>query len=170
MRIIEILNCDKHFGIGKKNGLLFHQPKDMAFFRQTTSGHVVAMGENTLLSFPGAKPLPNRLNIVLSQDKAHEYEGVENYHDMASFLKAIKYYSGKDDVYIIGGASIYRQLLPFCTDILLTKIDADGEAEVFFPNIDEDERFELKSISAPEEDNGRAIRFCHYINKSPLPL
>ena len=79
-KIISILNCDKNYGIGKKNGLLFRLPKDMAFFRQSTKGHVVAMGENTLLSFPNQKPLPNRTNIVLSQDPTHEYENVVNVH------------------------------------------------------------------------------------------
>ena len=79
-KLIEILNCDSKFGIGKKNDLLFHLPLDMAFFRKTTSGHTVVMGENTLLSFPGSKPLPKRKNIVLSQDPTHNYEGVVNVH------------------------------------------------------------------------------------------
>ena len=76
--IISILNCDINFGIGKKNGLLFSLSLDMKFFRETTKGHVVAMGENTLLSFPGSKPLKNRENIVLSKDPTHNYEDVIN--------------------------------------------------------------------------------------------
>ena len=74
--IISILNCDINWGIGKKNGLLFNLPLDMKFFRETTKGHVVCMGENTLLSFPGSKPLKNRTNIVLSQDETHNYDEV----------------------------------------------------------------------------------------------
>ena len=164
MNIIEILNCDNHYGIGKRNGLLFHQPLDMAYFKKTTMGHAVAMGENTLLSFPGGKPLKGRTNLVLSADESHNYEGVENYHDFDSFLKAICELAKKEKVFIIGGASIYRQMLPFSSEVLLTKIDADGGAEVFFTNIDEDPNFELVEESEPIEDNGRMIRFCRYIN------
>ena len=88
--IISILNCDKKYGIGKRNGLLFSLPLDMKFFRETTQGHTVCMGENTLLSFPGSKPLKNRLNIVLSQDETHNYEGVVNVHSFQEFLLEIK--------------------------------------------------------------------------------
>ena len=80
--IIAILNCDKNWGIGKKNGLLFHLPKDMKFFRDTTLNHVVALGEKTLLSFPNARPLKNRTHIVLSSDKTHNYENVINVHTL----------------------------------------------------------------------------------------
>ena len=163
-KLIEILNCDKKYGIGKKNGLLFHQPKDMAFFRSTTLNKTVALGENTLLSFPGSKPLPKRKHIVLSQDGTHNYEGVINVHSFPEFLKAIEEELKSDDVYIIGGASIYKQLLPYCDEVILTKIDADGGAEVFFENLDESPSFTLESQSEWEEDNGNMICFCKYKN------
>ena len=105
--IISILSADKNYGIGKKNGLLFSLPLDMKFFRTTTLNHVVAMGENTLLSFPNSKPLKNRTHIVLSGDSTHNYEGVINVHTFTDFLNKIKEFSLKEDVYIIGGASIY---------------------------------------------------------------
>ncbi len=164
--IISILNCDNHFGIGKRNGLLFHLPLDMKFFRETTSGHVVAMGENTLLSFPGGKPLKNRTNIVLSADPLHEYEGVENVHDFASFLKIIKEKELEGDVFIIGGASIYHQTLPYVDKVYLTKVNEDGEAEVFFDNLDEHPDFVLEKEGEPILDNGHEIRFCVYQNKN----
>ena len=88
--IISILNCDSKWGIGKRNGLLFSLPLDMKFFRETTKGHVVCMGENTLLSFPGSKPLKNRTHIVLSKDLDHNYEGVINVHDFDEFIKETK--------------------------------------------------------------------------------
>ena len=163
--IISILNCDKEFGIGKKNGLLFELPLDMKFFRETTKGHVVAMGENTLLSFPGAKPLKNRTNIVLSQDPTHNYEGVINVHSFDDFLQAINEKSRLDDVFIIGGASIYRQTLPYADKVLLTKVNAIGGAEVFFPNIDTDSNFECVDEGKPLNDNGFEIRFTTYLNK-----
>ncbi len=162
--IITILNADRKFGIGKRNGLLFSLPLDMKYFRETTKGHVVCMGENTLISFPGSKPLKNRTNIVLSQDPTHNYEGVVNVHSFEEFLNTIKEYSKEEDVYIIGGASIYRQTLPYVDQVLLTKVDADGGAEVFFPNLDEDPNFECVEEGEPQMDGDIPIRFTKYIN------
>ena len=164
--IISILNADINFGIGKKNGLLFDLPKDMKFFRETTKGHVVCMGQNTLRSFPGSKPLPKRVNVVLSGDLNNNYDGCVNVHTFEEFLKTIKEYSLKEDVYIIGGASIYQQTLPYVDKVLLTRVYADGKAEVFFPNLDENEDFEMVEQSEPIEDNGLTIRFTTYINKN----
>ncbi len=169
-KLIEILNCDSKWGIGKRNGLLFHLPKDMKFFRTTTLNHVVVMGENTLLSFPGGKPLKDRESIVLSQDESHNYEGVINVHSFEGFLSAIKEKLNSGDVYIIGGASIYRQLLPYCDEVLLTKVGEDGQAEVFFENLDEKKEWSLVSSSPVEEDNGHPISFCVYKNSQKLPL
>ncbi len=163
--IISILNCDAKFGIGKKNGLLFELPLDMAFFRKTTSGHVVAMGENTLLSFPNSKPLKNRTHIVLSADPSHNYEGVINVHDFEEFIKIIKDYASKEDVYIIGGASVYRSTLPYVDKVLLTKVEEDGGAEVFFVDMDRQEGFECVDRGEPIIDNGHTIRFMTYQRK-----
>ena len=164
--IISILNCDKEYGIGKKNGLLFTLKEDMAFFRRTTLNHVVAMGENTLLSFPNQKPLKNRTNIVLSADKDHNYEGVVNVHSFEEFLKIVAKYAQNEDVYIIGGASMYRQTLDYVDFVYLTKVDAIGGAEVFFVNIDADPRFEIISESEPLQDGDYKIKFVTYRNKS----
>ena len=164
-RLIEILNCDKKYGIGKRNGLLFRLPKDMAFFKASTTGHVVVMGENTLLSFPNQKPLPNRVNVVLSQDPTHEYEGVINVHTMEALLSQIEFFKKADDVFVIGGASIYRQLLPHSDEVWLNKVDADGEAEVFFENIDSREDFSLAETKEPVEDNGYKTQLHIYRKK-----
>ena len=164
--IISILNCDKEYGIGKRNGLLFSLKEDMAFFRKTTLNHVVAMGENTLLSFPNSKPLKNRTNIVLSGDPTHNYEGVINVHSFEEFLKIVKNYSENEDVFIIGGASMYRQTLDYVDYVYLTKVDAVGGAEVFFVNIDEDERFEIVNESEPIQDGDYKIKFVTYKNKA----
>ncbi len=168
--IRSILNCDKKWGIGKRNGLLFSLPLDMKFFRETTKGHVVAMGENTLLSFPGSKPLKNRTNIVLSADPTHNYEGVINVHSFEEFLKKIKEFSESEDVYIIGGASIYHQTLPYVEEVYLTKVNADGEAEVFFDNLDELENFEIIKESETYLDNDIEIKFVTYKNKAPKAI
>ena len=163
--IISILNCDKEYGIGKKNGLLFSLKEDMAFFRRTTLNHVVAMGENTLLSFPNQKPLKNRTNIVLSADESHNYEGVVNVHSFEEFLKIVAKYAQNEDVYIIGGASMYRQTLDYVDFVYLTKVDAIGGAEVFFVNIDADPRCEIISESEPIQDGDYKIKFVTYRNK-----
>ena len=164
--IISILNCDKEYGIGKRNGLLFSLPKDMKFFRETTLNHVVCMGENTLLSFPGSKPLKNRTNIVLSQDPTHNYEGVVNVHSFEDFLRAMKERETSDTVFVIGGASIYRQTLPYVDLVLLTKVNADGGAEVFFVNLDENPDFECIDEGTPVMDGDLEIRFTTYKNKN----
>ncbi len=169
MKLRAILNCDKNYGIGKKNGLLFSLPLDMKFFREKTSGHTVAMGRNTLISFPGSKPLKNRTNIVLSQDESN-FEGVINVHSMEDFRKEISKQLENDDVYIIGGASIYKQMLPYVDEVYLTKVNEDGKAEVFFVNIDEDSSFKLVSESEPLLDNSHEIRFCTYENLNKAAL
>ena len=168
--IISILNCDNKWGIGKKNGLLFHLPLDMKFFKETTLNHVVCMGENTLLSFPGSKPLKNRTNIVLSQDPTHNYEGLFNVHSFEEFLRTIQEYGRNEDVYVIGGASIYRQTLPYVDEVLLTKVLKDGGAEVFFANLDENEDFELVEEGEVVMDGDIPIRFTKYVNHNKKSL
>ena len=168
--IISILSADNKWGIGKRNGLLFSLPLDMKFFRTTTSGHVVAMGENTLLSFPNSKPLKNRTHIVLSADPTHNYEGVINVHSFEDFLKTIKEKALNEDVYIIGGASIYNQMIPYVDEVLLTKVDEDGGAEVFFHNLDEDNNFVCINESETFVDNGHNIKFTTYKNKNKVNI
>ena len=162
-----IFHADKKWGIGKGNGLMFSLPKDMKFFRETTAGKTVVMGLNTLRSFPGGKPLKNRVNIVLSPEDVAE--DVVTVHNLKELFEKIRKYPA-DDVFVIGGASVYRELLPYCTEALVTKVDADGGADVFVPNLDEDDDFELAFESEPEEDNGYAIKFCTYRNFAPRAL
>ena len=162
--IISILNCDKEYGIGKKNGLLFSLKEDMAFFRKTTLNHVVVMGENTLLSFPNSKPLKNRTNIVLSQDPTHNYEGVINVHTFEEMLQLMKKYSQNEEVFVIGGASMYRQTLEYVDYVYLTKVDAIGGAEVFFVNIDENKNFQIVNESETIKDGEYNIKFVTYKN------
>ena len=163
--IISILSVDKKYGIGKNNGLLFNLPIDMKFFRETTRGHMVFMGENTLLSFPGSRPLKNRVNVVLSQDPTHNYEGCENVHNFDEFIKILKKNGENSDVFVIGGASIYRQTLPYVDKVLLTKVNADGGATVFFPNLDEDPNFKCVDEGEIIKDGEYEIRFTTYIRK-----
>ena len=159
-----IFHADRAWGIGKANGLMFSLPKDMKFFRETTKGKVVVMGLNTLKSFPNGKPLKNRINIVLSPDRVDE--DVITVHSLDELFARIKEYP-EDDVFVIGGGSVYRALIPYCTQVLVTKVDAVGGADVFVPNLDEEPAFRLIYESEAEEDNGYKIRFCTYQNISP---
>ena len=160
-----IFHADKNWGIGKANGLMFSLPKDMKFFRETTMGKVVVMGLNTLHSLPNGTPLKNRVNIVLSPV---DIEGVVTVHDLDELFAEVKKYPA-DDVFVIGGASVYRTLIPYCTEILVTKVDADGGADVFVPDLDADPDFECVQESGAVEDNGYTIRFCVYRNLEVKP-
>ena len=159
-----IFHADREWGIGKANDLMFSLPKDMQFFRETTKGKVVVMGLNTLNSFPNGKPLKNRVNIVLCPEDAGE--GVITVHNLDELFSQVKKYPA-EDVFVIGGASVYKTLIPYCTQVLVTKVDALGGAEVFAPNLDEDPAFRLVFEGEPQEDNGYTIRFCTYENLSP---
>ena len=158
-----IVAVDKKWGIGKKNGLLFNIPLDMKFFREKTAGTTVCMGYNTLLSFPGSKPLPKRKNIVLCSELI-EREDVVMVHTLEDMLSAIK--SEEVDVFVIGGAMFYRTMLPYCEEVLVTKVDADGEAEVFYTNLDEHPDFECVYEGEVLETNGYNIKFTTYRNNN----
>ena len=162
-----IVHVDKKWGIGKDNGLMFRLPADMKFFRETTTGNTVVMGGNTLRSFPGGNPLKNRHNIVLSKTLV-ERDDYKIVHSAEELFAAIK--EQKGEVYVIGGAAIYRMLLPYCSEVFVTKVDADGDADTFFSNLDEDENFSLESEGEELETNGYKIKFCTYKNNNVKPL
>ncbi len=165
--ITAIVHVDKQWGIGKGNDMMFSLPKDMKFFRETTMGNTVVMGGNTLRSFPNQKPLKNRVNIVLSRGQVRDdCVIVRSYEELKKELKARK----NEEIFIIGGGEVYRELLPYCHRALVTKVDAIGGAEVFFPNLDEDENFVCVNEGEVIEDNGYAIRFTEYNNKAVLGL
>ena len=141
--------------------MMFSLPKDMKFFRETTMNHVVVMGGNTLRSFPNAKPLKNRVNIVLSRGQVRDdCVIVRSYEEL---FKAMKDHED-EEIYVIGGGEVYRELLPYCEEVLVTKVDAVGGAEVFFPNLDENPDFQCVDEGEPVDDNGLTIRFTRYKN------
>ena len=165
--IYAIVHADKEWGIGRDNDMMFSLPKDMKFFRETTMGHTVVMGGNTLRSFPGQKPLKNRTNIVLSRGQVRDdCIIVRSYEELFAAMKARE----NEDIFVIGGGEVYRELLPYCHGAYVTKVDAIGGAEVFFPNLDEMDNFVCVNEGEPVEDNGYSIRFTEYRNKETLPL
>ncbi len=158
-----IVAVDKNWGIGKKNDLLFSLPEDMKYFREKTAGKVVCMGYNTLLSFPGSKPLKNRVNIVLAPAEV-EREDCIIVHTLEELSKELSKYE-TSEVFVIGGAMFYRTMLPYCTEVLVTKVDADGGAEVFYENLDKLENWScIDEGEVIETVNGYKIRFTVYKN------
>lgn len=141
-----IVAVDKNWAIGCGNRLLVSIPQDMKFFRETTTGKIVVMGRKTLESFPGGKPLKNRVNIVLSTNKDYTVKDAIVVHTVEEVVEELKKYNA-EDVYCIGGESIYRQLLPYCDTAYVTKIDHAYQADSYFPNLDENEDWELTKIS-----------------------
>ena len=156
-----IVAVDKNWGIGKNNDLLFSIPEDMKFFRQTTSGKVVVMGANTLRSFPNGNPLKNRVNLVISttimRDDCVVVDGLDK------LFEEIKKYPS-EQVYLIGGAKLYKTLLPYCDEALITKVDADGNADVFFENVDLLDGWQCVYESPTQSSNGYDFKFTTYKN------
>ena len=131
-----IAAVDKNWAIGCKNKLLVSIPADMKFFRETTTGKVVVMGRKTLESFPNGIPLKKRTNIVLTHDKTYKVPDAILVHSMEELHEELKKYPS-EDIYVIGGETIYKQLLEECDVAHITKIDYEFEADAYFPNLDE---------------------------------
>ena len=156
-----IVAVDKNWGIGKNNDLLVSIPADMKMFRTETSGKVVVMGRKTLESFPGGLPLKNRTNIVLSGNPDYQVKGAIVVHCLQELLEEIKKYP-KDQVYCIGGDSVYKMLLPYCDTAQVTKIDFAYEADRYFPNLDEMPQWQVAAESEEQTYFDLEYRFVRY--------
>ena len=159
-----IVCVDKNWGIGKKNGLLFHLPLDLKFFKNVTKYRFVVFGYNTYMSLP-KRPLKDRTNIVL-WDKAKGFDDLEDcitFNNFEQMIKFLKILSKTEEIFICGGGMLYASCLEYCDSIFVTKVDAeDPEATVFFPNLDEDKRFEMRTELASQEDSGYSLKFTIY--------
>ena len=158
-----IVVVDKNWGIGKNNNLLFRLKKDMAFFKQMTTGKVVVMGAKTFASLPNGA-LPNRVNIVLD-DSAKVHDGTVTVSSVQELDAELSKYNS-EDIFVIGGASVYALMLDRCKYAYVTKVAADGCAEVFFPNFDEKKNWKLVEQSQSVSDGDYEIQFCKYENVS----
>ena len=164
-----IVAVDERWGIGRDNDLLLSIPDDMRFFREKTRGKVLVMGYNTLLSFPNSKPLPGRLNIVLNNEAGCCVSGAVVCDSTEQLFALLGDFDG-GNVYVIGGASIYRQLLPYCDTAYITKMRFDGGADVFIPDLDELDNWSVFDESEPMEHDGIGYSFVEYRNAEPLPI
>lgn len=154
-----IVAVSANWGIGKDNRLLFSIPKDMKFFREKTLGKVVVLGRKNLETFPGKRPLKDRENIILTRNKDYICEGATV---CTSIDEVLKLGYDDDDIFVIGGEEIYRQMLKFCDTCYVTKVKETVPADRFMPNLDEDEEWKLCEKSGEVEDNGHIIEFCIY--------
>ena len=140
-----IVAVDKNWAIGKDNKLMWSIPADMKYFRETTKGNIVIMGRKTLESFPQGQPLANRVNIVITKNPDYKVKGAVLVHSIEEAIEESKKYEG--EVFVIGGESVYRAMLPYCDTALVTKIDHAYDADTYFPNLYEDEGWRMTKIS-----------------------
>lgn len=141
-----IVAVDNNWAIGSKNNLLVRIPADHKNFRQETTGKVVVLGRKTLETFPQGMPLPSRINIILSTNPDYKVKDAVVVHSKEELDTELKKYP-TEDVYIIGGESVYRMMLPACDVVHVTKIDHDYEADAYFPNLDKDDEWEITAES-----------------------
>lgn len=160
-----IVVADRSWAIGRDGGLLFSLPTDMKRFRSLTMGGAVILGRKTLESFPGCRPLPKRKNIVITRRKDLQVEGAVVVSSLAEALDAAGD-TPPDQIWVIGGGSVYTALLERCKRVYLTKVDAQAEdPDTFFPNLDKLPGWGVEHESEPVEENGLTFRFVEYINQ-----
>ena len=157
---MNLIACvDANWAIGKNNQLLVRIPADQKFFRETTTGKVVVMGRKTLESFPNGQPLKNRTNIVLTHDHTYQVKDAIVVYSMDELHEELKKYDS-EDIYIIGGESIYNQFVDACDVAHITKVDYAYDADAHFPNLDEKPEWEITQDS--EEQTYFDLIFYYY--------
>ncbi|MBQ9756854.1 MAG: dihydrofolate reductase [Clostridia bacterium] len=157
-----IAAADLNWGIGKNNDLLDSIPEDMKFFREKTMNKAVIMGKNTLLSFPNQKPLPKRLNIVLTRDEKFTCEGAVVCHSIEDAIKVAKESFEDEDIFFIGGENVYSQAERFCDTAYITKIEKTYDADRFILNFDEKDGWKIKNEEMMKTEKGIYITFVTY--------
>lgn len=159
-----IVAVDKNWAIGHNGGLLISIPEDMRFFREETTGKVVIVGRNTVKTFPGGRPLKNRKNIIVSTNTDLKVEDAIVVNSVEEALEVVKDYKS-EDVYVVGGASIYKQMLPYCDVAHVTKIDYAYQADTYFPNLDEMDDWVIEAESDERTYYNIEYAFYKYVRK-----
>lgn len=159
-----IVAADTNWAIGNKDKLLVSIPNDQKHFREETTGKVVVFGRKTLSTFPQGLPLKNRTNIILSRNPQYTVKDALVVHSLEELLEELKKYPS-EDIYIIGGESIYRQMLPYCDTAHVTKIDHAYQADTYFPDLDEDPEWEITADSDELTYFDIPYRFLRYEKK-----
>ncbi len=162
-----LVNVTQDWGIGYENKLLVSISADLRRFRQLTAGKAVVLGRKTLETFPGGKPLKNRSNFILSARPGYAVEGATVVRSLTALREALRPYAPAD-ICVIGGASVYEALLPYCRTAQITKTYVNTRADRFFPNLDLLDNWEIEKAYPIEEEKGVQFQYIDYVNKSPL--
>lgn len=152
-----IVAVDENWAIGKGGDQLCYLKEDLKRFQELTLGHTVILGRKTLATFPGGRPLKGRDNLILSRNPGFTVEGGTVFHDIDALLAA-----APADSFVIGGASVYKALLPYCHTAYVTKINHAFPADTFFPNLDDDPAWEVTQEEPPLEQEGLRYRYVTY--------
>ena len=155
-----IVAVDQNWAIGKDGDQLVYLKEDLKRFRTLTSGHTVILGRKTLATFPGGRPLKNRRNLILSRNPQFQAEGAEVFSSVEELVQR-----ADGDAFVIGGASVYEQLLPYCDTAYITKIHAGFPAVTYFPDLDKSEEWEIVQESESLEQDGIAYHYVTYRRK-----
>lgn len=164
-----IVAVDKNWAIGNGTKLLVRIPEDQKFFRETTMGHVVVLGRKTLAEFPGGLPLKGRTNIIVTRDKNFTAKDAIIVHSEEELKEELKKYDS-DDIFIIGGESIYDMMYEYCDTAHVTKIDYTYQADKYFPNLDEIESWQIIADSEEYTYFDLEYYFYQYKNQKPKQL
>lgn len=159
-----IAAVDRNWAIGQKGRLLVSIPNDQKHFREETIGKVVVSGRRTLQTFPQGMPLQGRTNIILSKDRSYQVRGATVVHSIEELLRELEKHP-TEDVYCIGGESVYAQLLPYCDTAHITRIDHAYEADAHFPNLDRDPEWVITADSDEQTYFDIAYTFLKYERK-----
>ena len=149
------------WGIGRDGTQPVALSADRKFFRQTTKGAMVIVGRRTIQDFPGQKPLPGRVNVALTRQNC-EIPGFIVAH---SPEEAAALAQSAERAMVIGGGSVYRQMLPLCHVAYVTKVHCNPGSDTFFPNLDENPQWALEEVLQSGEENGIPYEMCRYVRK-----
>lgn len=162
---MNLITCvDENWAIGYRGKLLVSIPNDMKHFREETTGKVIVLGRKTLETFPQGQPLASRTNIILTRNPSLRVRGATVVHSLEELMEELKKYPS-EDVYVVGGESIYRQLLPYCDVAHVTKIDHTYGADAYFPNLDQDPEWEITADSDEQTYFDLPYQFLRYERK-----
>lgn len=159
--ISAIVAVDENWGIGYNGDLLEHIPEDLKYFKQLTSKNTIVMGRKTWDSLP-KKPLPNRFNIVITSQERH-FEEMTAFIPFSEAVSRLKHSSKEDDWFIIGGGQIYKELLPYCDRVYVTKIFKNhNQVDTYFPNLDESEEWTPAACTDIRQYKDLTYQFWQY--------
>ena len=148
-----IVAVDREWGIGYRGELLATVKEDLAHFRELTVGQTIVYGSSTLRTFPYGRPLKNRINLILSTNPNFKPEGAVVLHSVEELIAYEKAHP-EEDIVVVGGASVYKQLMPYCETAYVTRFDASFEKDAYFPNLDENPSWQCISVSETHYSNG----------------